>query len=204
MGSRVVIVQHGEKEREPGDPGLTPSGRAQARVTARFVAERFAPSAVWSSPLRRAVETAAPLAESVGVEVRIDPRLRERMNWDGDEQQSLEEFLGEWHQATEDRSFVPRSGDSSESAARRFIEAIDAIATAGSGTVAVVAHGGVTVDTLRTIAGDEAVRDQRPELLADGVPCGAVTILDRISDRWRLIDLPSTDHLDATVDHRPA
>lgn len=204
MGYRVVVVQHGEKVREPGDPGLTPTGRTQARVTARFVAERFAPSAVWSSPLRRAVETATPLAETVGVEVRIDPRLRERMNWDGDEHQSLEEFLHEWHRSTEDRAFVPRSGDSSEDAARRFIEAIDQIAAAPSGTVAVVAHGGVTVDTLRTIAGDDVVLKKRPELLADGVPCGAVTVLERDSARWRLIELPSTDHLDLTVDHRPA
>lgn len=199
-----MVVQHGEKVRGPGDPGLTPSGRAQARVTARFVAERFAPSAVWSSPLRRAVETATPLAETVGVEVRIDPRLRERMNWDGDEYQSLEEFLHEWHQATEDRSFVPRSGDSSKNAARRFIEAIDQIAAAGSGTVALVAHGGVTVDTLRAITGDEVILDRRPELLADGVPCGAITVLERDSDRWRLTELPSADHLEATVDHRPA
>jgi hypothetical protein len=40
----------------------------------------------------------------------------------------------------------------------------------------------------------QAILAQRPELLADGVPCGAVTVLKRTSDRWRLIELPSTTY----------
>jgi hypothetical protein len=68
----------------------------------------------------------------------------------------------------------------------------------------VVAHGGVTVDTLRTIAGDQHVQASRPGLLTDGVPCGAITVLERTGLRWQVNQLPSTAHLDEAVQHRPA
>ena len=205
MGTRVVVVQHGDKLREPGDPGLTALGREQAERTARSAANRFGLVAVWASPLRRTVETAMPLAAAVGVEVGIDPRLRERMNWEGEQHQALDDFLAEWQVATNDRSYVPRSGDSSEQAAARFIEAIteltDQLPT--DATLAVVAHGGVTVDTLRTIVGDENIQATRPELFTDGVACGAITVLERTGLTWQVIQLPSTAHLDQAVQHRP-
>lgn len=198
MGTRVLVVQHGEKRREPGDPGLTETGRRQADETARWIAGRFDVAAVWASPLRRAVETARRLAVAIGVDVAIDPRLRERMNWDEAGGQTSAEFLEEWQRATADRSYVPSSGDSSEHAASRFIDAISDIADGmptGDTTLAVVAHGGVTVDTLRTIAGDAHLRAHMPGLITDGVPCGAVTILGRREGRWQLDQLPSTSHL---------
>ncbi len=200
------MVQHGEKLREPGDPGLTALGREQAERTARSAANRFGLVAVWASPLRRTVETAMPLAAAIGVEIGIDPRLRERMNWEGEQHQALEDFLAEWQVATNDRSYVPRSGDSSEQAAARFIEAITELTDElpPDATLAVVAHGGVTVDTLRTIDGDENIRLSRPELLTDGVPCGAITVLERSGLTWQVNELPSTAHLDQAVHHRPA
>lgn len=205
MGTRVLVVQHGQKIREPGDPGLTVDGQRQAEKTAAWIARHFDVTAVWSSPLRRARETAEPLAAVIGVEVQLEPRLRERMNWDGEHDQTLDDFLVEWERATTDRSFIPRGGDSSEQAATRFLDGISAIADGlpPNATVAVVAHGGVTVDTLRTLAGDAYICHHRPRLLADGVPCGAVTILERRDGSWRLDRLPSADHVEA-VDHRPA
>lgn len=205
MASRVVVVQHGEKVREPGDPGLTDRGRRQALTTAGFVADQFAPSEVWASPLRRAVETAEPLAAALGCELRVDPRLRERMNWEGDQVQTLEEFLADWGRATDDRSFVPATGDSSDQAADRFIEAITEIVANhdSTRTVAIVAHGGVTVDTLRTIAGDAQVQQVRPDLVSNGVPCGSVTLLERTAGAWRVVSFPSDDHLEESAEHRP-
>src|SRR5215831_1452114 len=64
------------------DPPLSERGREQAaRLAARLA--RVPLDAVWSSPLRRAVETAETIASSRGLEVRSDPRLREvRTHWD--------------------------------------------------------------------------------------------------------------------------
>jgi probable phosphoglycerate mutase len=64
------------------DPPLSERGRQQAaRLAARLAPVSL--DAVWSSPLRRAVETAEAVAAGRGLEVRADPRLREvRTHWD--------------------------------------------------------------------------------------------------------------------------
>lgn len=196
MAFRVVVVQHGDKERLPGDPGLTDLGRHQARATARRLAEADPPVAIWSSPMRRARETATPIGDVFGVTPSTDPRLRERMNWDDARAESIEDFLAEWRRATADRAHVPRSGDSSAEAARRFLAALDDLAGAHPiGTAIVVAHGGVTTDMLRTLLGDEEVRARAPALIDDGVPACAVTTLRRTGDGWEVAAIATTDHL---------
>lgn len=60
------------------DLPLTTVGRAEAAAAAhRLAAIVPAGSAVVSSPARRAIETAAPIAERLRVRVRVDPDLRE-------------------------------------------------------------------------------------------------------------------------------
>lgn len=205
MPCRILIVQHGEKERQPGDPALTASGVEQAELTADWIVETHNVSRVVSSPMRRAVETAAPIALAAGVELTTDDRLRERMNWNDSAEMSLDEFLAEWHQASSDRSFVPRSGDSSERAAERFLATLGELAVEADdgGVVAVVAHGGVTVDSLRTVLGDETVRGEQPNLIPDGVPCCAVTEFLWDGAGWD-VRWPSAVHLAHPTEHHPA
>jgi len=204
VGVDVLVVQHGEKERQPGDPGLTALGRAQAERTAAWLAAKRVDE-LWSSPMRRARETAAPIAERLALDLSTDVRFRERMNWEGQESQSLEDFLADWERATRDRAYVPRSGDSSDDAGARFVAGLDDLARERrDGTVVVVAHGGVTVDALRTIVGDECIERELPDLIANGVPCCAITGLRHDGLAWSVVHLPSTDHLDDQIDHRPA
>jgi probable phosphoglycerate mutase len=56
---------------------LTRLGRRQARAVAAQLRDRPV-GALYASDLRRALETAAPLAEVTGLAVTRDPRLRER------------------------------------------------------------------------------------------------------------------------------
>lgn len=204
MGLRVSIVQHGEKERLPGDPGLTPLGHEQARATAEWLARSEPPLAVWSSPMRRAVETAAAVGERFALECVIDSRLRERMNWTGADGESIEQFLDDWQRASSERSYVPRSGDSSAEAATRFREALGDLATAHpAGTVVVVTHGGVTTDALRTLLGDEELLARAPGLLDDGVPCCAITTLRRDAEQWSVDSIAETIHLEQVSPYRP-
>jgi broad specificity phosphatase PhoE len=179
------VVQHGEKESRPGDPGLTDLGCRQASGTASWL-HQVGVSAVFSSPMRRARETAGFIASAVGVPVREDGRLRERMNWDGPE--PFEEFLAEWAASVRDRSFVPRTGDSSWRAGERFLAFLREVA-GNPGPVVVCTHGGVTVDLLRTLIGDQALP---PRLLAEGIPACAITTLD---DEV-VMDIASVSHLE--------
>lgn len=206
MGVEVLVVQHGEKVRAAGDPGLTETGWHQATAVAAWLPTyRPVVSAAWASPLQRAQQTAAPIAAAYGLAVQTDARLRERMSWEDESITDLEVFLAEWQRASGDRTYRPTVGDSSSDAAERFVAAlVDIGRTTREGTVVVVAHGGVTVDSLRTLAGDAAVNDASPDLIENGVPCGAITRLWVDGDVVTVDAYPSISHLDETSHHRPA
>jgi 2,3-bisphosphoglycerate-dependent phosphoglycerate mutase len=71
----LLLVRHARPERAestagPADPPLSPLGSLQAEVLAGWLASDPAGpvDAVYTSPLRRATETAEPLAAALGVE----------------------------------------------------------------------------------------------------------------------------------------
>ncbi len=81
--SRLVLVRHGQtvwhaENRYAGisDIGLTAKGHAQAKQLAIWAVDAQL-SAVWSSPLSRARDTAAPAAQAAQLPLQIDPRLQE-------------------------------------------------------------------------------------------------------------------------------
>jgi len=180
----IYLVQHGDSERLAGDPGLTERGGGQAGATARWL-QGAGLQALFSSPLRRAQETAAVIAAATGLPVQLDSRLRERWNWDGT--QGFEAFIADWNRSTRDRDFTLGNGESSRSAGERM-RAFVARLSGGSGPVAAVSHGGATTDLLRTLLGDEALP---PRLLAEGIPPCAVTTLDDL----HVVAIASTRHL---------
>jgi broad specificity phosphatase PhoE len=180
----IYLVQHGKKQRLPGDPGLTPTGRRQATTTGRWLRGRDV-RALHSSPLLRARETAGCIASVTGLAVQLDDRLRERLNWDGNE--PLDAFLALWARTTRDRGLVPPKGDSSEQAGAR-LRAFLADLSSAPGPVAAVTHGGITSDLLRDLLGDDAL----PGYLLDaGIPPCAVTVVDDL----KAVIIASTAHL---------
>lgn len=67
-----VLLRHAEKETGVEDPGLTRAGHARADFIADWWGDpRREIEAVWSSDYRRTRETAEPLAEQLGVQIRI-------------------------------------------------------------------------------------------------------------------------------------
>jgi broad specificity phosphatase PhoE len=185
----TYLVQHGEKQPTPGDPGLTERGRAHAILTGRWLRQAH-PGAIYSSPLRRARETAQFIATETGLQVQQDIRLVERMNWDGT--QPTDSFLAEWAHADRDRDFVPSNGESSCQASERLGAFVVDMAAAPA-TVVAVTHGGVTLDLLRTLLVDRALP---ANLLEKGVPSCAITTLDGL----QLVEVASTAHLAANLD----
>lgn len=75
----LYLVRHGTAEAGWGaalDPGLGEEGRAQAREAAEVLAPR-GPLAIVTSPLRRAMETAAPLSKLWERVPLVDARVGE-------------------------------------------------------------------------------------------------------------------------------
>ncbi|GLW08866.1 phosphoglycerate mutase [Microtetraspora sp. NBRC 13810] len=82
----VHLLRHGEVHNPQGIlygrlPGyhLSETGRLMAETVAKAIADRDV-TVLASSPLERARETAAPLAEALGVEAAVDERLLEALN----------------------------------------------------------------------------------------------------------------------------
>jgi broad specificity phosphatase PhoE len=169
----VYLIQHAEKQAAPGDPGLTVDGVAQAARTARWLDGRDV-RWLFSSPQRRAWQTAEVIASALGLTVEPDPRLRERVNWPGT--CTFEAFLSDWRRSVLDRDYVPPGGDSSRQAGERMRAFVVSLSER-QGSVVAVTHGGATADLLRTLLGDDQVPDW---LLSDGVPACAITTLDAL------------------------
>ena len=89
----VLLVRHGESGSMAGgaslaltdgqtDPPLAPGGIAEAELVGARLARQHI-DAIYTSPLRRCVETAGPLAGALGITPRVESDLREV-------------FMGEW------------------------------------------------------------------------------------------------------------
>ena len=83
-GTEVYLIRHGDAL--PGveeivlgdydDQGLSALGRRQAQALVPSLRESGL-AAIYSSPIGRAMETAAPTAQALGLDIQVDPELRE-------------------------------------------------------------------------------------------------------------------------------
>lgn len=153
MTCTLLLIRHGEtawnrEGRYQGhtDPPLSPVGQGQARRLARLCA-CFRIHTVFSSDLRRAMDTTVPLAAAHALPVRTDPRLRELDFgvWDG---QRAEDVIASdpaiWEAWFADPiTLSPPGGETAEVLWDRFHAALGQIVEEHHGkTVAVVTHGG--------------------------------------------------------------
>jgi broad specificity phosphatase PhoE len=180
----LLIVQHAEKEPHGGNPGLTPRGMEQAAALGRWLHRQRPVDALFSSPLRRARETAEQIALEMAIphgSIALDHRLRERMNWEGEEVQPLEAYLAEWRATFADRDYRPSRGDSSRAAGERFAAFVHELRDRyPEGRLVVVSHGGVTLDLALTLFGERAIRRRSPNILEEGPSACAVTRIQTV------------------------
>lgn len=165
----ILLVRHGEsaafEEDEPfalvdghGDPPLRdPDGLEQARrIGERLAGEDIA--AIYVTPLQRTAQTAAPLAERLGLEPRVEPELRE-VNLGEWESGGLRKHTREGHPLVlqvlaEQRWDVIPGAEPTERFDARVREGIERIAAAHPDqTVAAFVHGGVIGRVLASAVG---------------------------------------------------
>ena len=147
----LLLIRHGETTRvdsETGiaDPPLTDNGREQARRLAEWLKDERLDHIV-VSPLRRARETAAPLAERFGLEPEVIAKLAE-FDAEASSYIPMEELRAtrdpRLRAMTEGRWEELGSMVEPETFRSDIIAALDGVATAHPGQrVAVVCHGAV-------------------------------------------------------------
>jgi broad specificity phosphatase PhoE len=149
----VLLARHGETDdnREPlrfqgwRDTPLNDIGRRQAaKLAERVAGERIA--SLWASDLVRASETAQIVAARLGLEVRLDPRLREanRGRWEGrrfkDVARDEPTLFAEWVRACDGWSFP--GGVSLLEQQRRVHACVEDIRATAELPALAVCHGG--------------------------------------------------------------
>ncbi len=157
--ARLVLLRHGRtpsnaEGRFQGhiDIALDETGHAQARAAAGALGAWLADDAargavrIASSDLARAVQTAAPLAEALGVSVKSDPELRERSGgaWEGLLRHEIaERFPEQFARWTAGEDVAIGGGETLDACWRRAEAAIarHAEAAGDTDTLVVVGHG---------------------------------------------------------------
>lgn len=120
----------------PADPELAPRGREQAAALAAWLADERV-DAIWSSPMRRARETAAPVGALLDLPVAVDDGLAEY------DRHALSYIPIEELKAAGDPRWFEQP-ERPEDFVRTVVEAVERIVAAHpSQRVAVVCHGGV-------------------------------------------------------------
>jgi len=161
---RLVLVRHAEAEQSARgrcygslDVGLSTGGHAQAEALAA-VLEPEPVEAVVSSPRRRAVDTATPIAGRHGLEVEIVPDLRELDfgELEGRTYDEIADSLPELYAAWMTHPTRVRfpGGECYADLRARSVSAVAALrARFRTETVVVVAHGGVVRSVLADVLG---------------------------------------------------
>jgi broad specificity phosphatase PhoE len=186
--TRLVLVRHLEPdERIAGraygalDVPLSPEARSEAEQLADSLGT-IELAAVFSSPLRRALETAAPIAARQGVTPQVHEGLREIDfgELEGERFEDVERGRPELFRAWMDdpTSVVFPGGESFADLRRRALAAAEEIRRRHPGSAAaLVAHGGVT----RAIIAESLELPDHALFRLDQ-PYGATSVIDWLGE----------------------
>jgi len=132
----IYVVRHCQAEGQEPDAGLTGTGMLQATRLAEFLSDQAIDHVV-SSPYARARQSIAPLAERLGLKVTLDERLTERV-LSGSPSPDWREKL---RLAYDDMDLCYDGGESSSTAMKRAVQAVEDILNQGCRNAVLVSHG---------------------------------------------------------------
>ncbi len=199
---KLYIIRHGQtdwnvegKIQGRQDIPLNDMGRRQARALADGMKSRPV-AAVYSSPQKRAMETAEAIAGPLGLTVKAVPQLMEigYGDWEGRSAEDIlttdRELYESWwqHPAT----VAPPGGETLNQVDERCRQAWDMIRSGMKGDTAVVAHGGTLAHFIVHLL------EGQPEAKEIVVSNASITTMDYDpeSGACRLVDLNDCSHLD--------
>lgn len=198
---KLYIIRHGQtdwnvagKIQGRQDIPLNETGRAQAVCLAKGM-ERRPVTAIYSSPQRRALETARAIADSQKVQVFLLPQLVEigYGEWEGRTSEDIlttdRELYEAWwqHPAT----VAPPGGETLNQVDGRCKAAWDYIRSHMTGDTAVVAHGGTLAHFIMHIL--EGQPDAQ-EIVVGNASITTVEV-DPVTGACRLCELNDGSHL---------
>jgi broad specificity phosphatase PhoE len=164
--SELILVRHGETDSNAqdvwqgmqGDDPLNERGRLQSLAVADYLTRYSPVKALYSSDLRRAIETAEMIGVQLNLPVKMHTGLRE-YDFGFLEGATTSEAQGRWHELLDrwrsEPTYKPHGGESAFDFAVRVNGAFQEIlAQHPTGRVIVVAHGGSLSIGLAVLVGE--------------------------------------------------
>jgi 2,3-bisphosphoglycerate-dependent phosphoglycerate mutase len=133
---QLYVVRHCKAEGQEPEAKLTGQGLGQAEELASFLADKGI-DAICSSPFERARRTVAPLAEKLGLDVRLDDRLSERVLCGADRVDWLDLLRASY----DDLDLCYEGGESGRTAMSRAIAVVEDLLNSDARNIVVVSHG---------------------------------------------------------------
>ena len=159
--TKILFVRHGEsiynKERKftgQKDIPLTELGEKQAQATGAFLLENYQIDCIYSSDLCRAVRTALPVAQTLGLSVQTDKRFREIHlgDWTDEYIQTVKAERVEEYAAYCQGEAAP-NGESRKQLRERVLQAtLEVVKNNPNKTVLITSHGGAIRAILSVVA----------------------------------------------------
>ena len=210
--TNVIIIRHGQSLANLAsvfaghfDVGLSDLGHKQAEKTAAAVNERFKIDKIYSSDLKRAYETAQPLARLTGKEIIPDVALREIYagKWEGRLFNRLvTEFAddyGVWRNDIGNARCT--GGESTREAGERMLAAVRRIALENDGkTVAITTHAAVIRAFMALCSGEDFSVMKDIPFVANA----SYNVLFVDGDNMKFTEISRDDHLEGLKSKLPA
>ncbi len=195
----LYCIRHGESSynaqgriQGQSDVPLSETGRRQGQALAAALAD-LPIEAIYASPLRRAMQTAQPIADPLKLEVLTDPRLMEvhagvfQDQLRTDLETLYPEEIARWRSG--DPDFVIPGGESRRDLMRRGLAAFEAIGRGGHAQAVVVTHGGLLAAALKALL--EIPAQRHPFVLHNG----SISQIELTDGQVRLLSVNQVDHL---------
>ena len=206
--THVLLIRHGQSEgnaerRFGGHTAtpLSPRGRRQAQATARALQSEEL-TAIYSSDLARAIETAQPLANLTRLAVHATTAFRERsvgvmegLTFEAAAQQHPEQYAALLQR---DFEHVLTGGESYRQLLDRAVEKLDEIiAENKGGKIAVFSHTGTICILALHLMGALDAPELKPVWISSA-NCGVTRIELRDDGFVRVLNVNDTRHLSGT------
>lgn len=157
--TKLLLIRHGESEANNNgffagqyDAPLMPKGIEQAEKTAKYIVERYAPTKIYASDLKRAYCTAVPISKLIGVDIITNQGIREiyagkwqQMSFDELEKKFSDEYTV-W--LNDIGNACCNDGESVKELSERVMTTLTAIAEENHGETIAVAHSKVVAETM--------------------------------------------------------
>ncbi len=202
----LYLVRHGETDHNAAglamgqtDVPLNELGRRQARQTAAWL-RRYPIERIISSDMARAADTAGELAETLGLAVETDPRLRELSFgvFEGkkiaDCEKEYPDVVARWHSG--DYDFAAPGGETRRELMARTRAALASLLEAPQSHIAIFTHGG-TLNALHTHIIESAHPTPREHIhRVFRFSNASVSMAAHTGQQWRFLVVNSTFHLE--------